>query len=289
MRKLYLVGLSLIVVYVVVGANVAQAFRLNFAAHLSGEEEVPDVDTDALGIVRMVFDPDANRLKYRLIVANILKVVAAHIHAGAIGENGPVLATLFSGTTTGRVNGVLASGEVPLTGKPLLIKAMMEGITYINVHTSEYPSGEIRGQIMENGIRIRDDEDCSSLGGIKNGRLCFGVAGGTGEGIINDALSLAALSTSFNPNDSRAPAGVFTIDATFSNVSSDSFFDAFFEVVTLTNDNTVLNATPTSDGRQLVRIPKEIDPNQTFTQTFEIGLQEASPFRFFVDAFGTPQ
>ncbi len=46
--------------------------------------------------------------------------------------------------------------------------------------------------------------------------------------MINDSLSLGALDTFYNSSDPRAPAGVFTISATFSNVSSDSFVDLFF-------------------------------------------------------------
>ncbi len=56
----------------------------------------------------------------------------------------------------GRFNGVYAHGTVsaanlvgPLAGQPLsaLITAMQAGSTYVNVHTSQFPAGEIRGQI----------------------------------------------------------------------------------------------------------------------------------------------
>jgi hypothetical protein len=41
----------------------------------------------------------------------------------------------------------------PLLGQNLsdLVDAMIAGETYVNVHTSQYPGGEIRGLIMLNG------------------------------------------------------------------------------------------------------------------------------------------
>jgi hypothetical protein len=112
--------------------------------------------------------------------------------------------------------------------------------------------------------------------------VCFGD-------LINDSLRLDDLDTDFAPDDGRAPAGVFTIDATFTNSSPDSFFDVFFEVAELTGGNLVLNADGGPGGvDSQVSVRGDVDSGDTFVQTFEIGLQEASPFRFFVDAFGTP-
>jgi hypothetical protein len=113
--------------------------------------------------------PDGSQIEYRLIVANIDNVVASHIHLGAAGTNGGVVAFLFGAVAPGGgpSNGVLATGTITaanlvgdLAGQPLsaLLDAMQAGNTYVNVHTNDgidptntgpgdFPGGEIRAQI----------------------------------------------------------------------------------------------------------------------------------------------
>lgn len=127
----------------------------NYRAHLSGGEEVPAVDTDAQGQAIFQFNNDGSALSYKLIVANIDDVVAAHIHCGEAGVNGPVGVTLFSGGPTS-ANGVLAQATVdsPDAGNACgwetladVKSAIDSGGAYVNVHTLANPPGEIRGQV----------------------------------------------------------------------------------------------------------------------------------------------
>ena len=99
---------------------------------------------------------DGETLEYKLIAANIENVLASHIHLAPSGVNGPIVAWLYVGPIPGRFDGVLARGTItaanlvgPLAEHPLgdLIAAMEAGNTYVNVHTTQYPGGEIRGQI----------------------------------------------------------------------------------------------------------------------------------------------
>jgi hypothetical protein len=138
----------------------------NFVTHLSGDEEVPPVDTLAQG--QTIFHLRGSELLYKLIVANIEGVTQAHIHCGAEGVNGPVVAFLF-GLNSGGVdaNGVLAQGTltnsdvIPRPDSALcpggvanfdqLIAKMRSGETYANVHTLVNTGGEIRGQISTAG------------------------------------------------------------------------------------------------------------------------------------------
>ncbi len=94
-------------------------------------------------------------LSYKLNVATITNIVAAHIHCGAAEENGPVGVTLFLGAPVS-VNGTLAQGPIlapdPNNGCGWLdlddvIDALESGDTYVNVHTLQSLGGEIRGQV----------------------------------------------------------------------------------------------------------------------------------------------
>ena len=141
-----------------ISSSYAQTIPSIFHAILEGDEEVPPVDSDAKGAAIFRTSNDETELNYRLIVANIEDVTAAHIHLAPRGENGDIVAFLFNPETPtdGREFGILAEGNItsadlvgPLEGSTLseLIDEMEAGNTYVNVHTVEHPSGEIRGQI----------------------------------------------------------------------------------------------------------------------------------------------
>jgi hypothetical protein len=144
-------------------SNILNAYATvaGFTVELSGNEEVPPVQTDAKGSAELTA-PHFDNIGYSVNVSNIDKVTMAHIHSGKIGENGPIVVTLFKTETpsTEPINGNLVSGNItnanlegPMAGKTLmdLTKSMELGETYVNVHTEENPNGEIRGQIKGGG------------------------------------------------------------------------------------------------------------------------------------------
>lgn len=133
----------------------------NFRTHATAAEEVPSNDSRAQGQAIFQLNEDGTELHYKLIVANIQDVSAAHIHLAPRGVNGGVVAWLFPPSPPGqllpgRTQGILEQGAItdadvvgPLEGAglPGLLEEMLAGNTYVNVHTSELPGGEIRGQI----------------------------------------------------------------------------------------------------------------------------------------------
>ena len=134
---------------------------MNFRAHLSGDQEVPAVESNATGQAIFQLSKDGSELSYKLIVANINDVLQAHIHLGQAGTNGGVVAFLYPSAPPavlieGKSNGILAEGIIKaenLRGALSegsvedLAEAMKAGNAYVNVHTSAFPTGEIRGQI----------------------------------------------------------------------------------------------------------------------------------------------
>jgi hypothetical protein len=125
----------------------------NFVAPLSGGEEVPTVMTLSRGNAVFKLSKDGTELSYKLIVANLEDVVAAHIHMGEQGVNGPVIVGLYTGgLIEGKFSGILAQGVISESslGEEAfaeLLEMIMAGDTYVNVHTLANPGGEIRGQI----------------------------------------------------------------------------------------------------------------------------------------------
>ncbi|MCL5071468.1 MAG: CHRD domain-containing protein [Actinobacteria bacterium] len=131
-----------------------------FSAILTGANEVPSVQTEAMGSAVFMLSSDGKSLWYKITVYNIIDPQASHIHWAMAGVNGPVVVALFpTGTYTvksGEFSGVLAEGTImaknlkdALAGKTImdLVAGIKAGNTYVNVHTLAHPAGEIRGQI----------------------------------------------------------------------------------------------------------------------------------------------
>jgi hypothetical protein len=158
------------VAFALITLLLANAFALpvsaasrTYTVNLSGAQEVadPPVDTLAHGSAIFKVAKDGESIEYRVIVRTIENVTQAHIHLAPAGQNGAVVAWLYpSGPPAqlipGTVNGVLITGTItdgnlvgPLAGESLseLIAAFASGNAYVNVHTSQFPAGEIRGQI----------------------------------------------------------------------------------------------------------------------------------------------
>ncbi len=127
-----------------------------FIAMLSGKSEVPSINSKASGKAVITFSKDGKELHYKITVHNIDSVFAAHIHIGTAKQNGPIAVVLYNDKTTGKVNGTLVEGTAtskdligPMEGKTIndLEKDVEKGNAYINVHTNQNQSGEVRGQL----------------------------------------------------------------------------------------------------------------------------------------------
>lgn len=135
----------------------------NFRTHLTGDEEVPPNNSKAQGQAIFQLSKDGTELYYKLNVANIENVLMAHIHWQVRGVNGsiavwlypntpPLQPTLIPGRTQGTLTeGVIVDADVISAvipgGLEGLLAEMRAGNTYVNVHTLQFPPGEIRGQI----------------------------------------------------------------------------------------------------------------------------------------------
>lgn len=125
-----------------------------FVIQLTQAAEIPAPrPTTASGAAQIVIYPD--RVDYEISGSSITGVTMAHIHTGAVGVAGPIFATLLSqpSSPSGTINGVIVSGSFTSANLPSgvtlqsLKDLLLSGNSYVNVHTSANPQGEIRGQI----------------------------------------------------------------------------------------------------------------------------------------------
>jgi hypothetical protein len=107
---------------------------------LGGSQEVPPVDApgSANGSIKVTADGAISGSITTTDVAG----VAAHVHMGAVGKNGPVIVPLKkAGKDTWRVpEGAKLNADQ--------MAAYKAGLLYVNIHTAAHKSGEVRGQII---------------------------------------------------------------------------------------------------------------------------------------------
>ena len=122
---------------------------LTLRAELLGQQEVPVNTSTAIGRAVVQYDTSTKAYSATITVSGLLSALTgSHIHVGNAGGNGPVVtdfgaaaayavtaaggfyAGTFTGTFGGDVGALLAAG------------------TYVNVHSTRFPGGEIRGQLF---------------------------------------------------------------------------------------------------------------------------------------------
>lgn len=143
------------------GGAVEEAQGQSFVAFLSGDQEVPSVDTDARSIAVFRFRQDDTLIVgYRFNFEHDQEVTAVHIHEGPLGADGPIILNLRPDAFCVDIGPFLTIYSAtadqlrgPLEGQTLadLKSLMASGNTYLNLHTPENPGGWIRGQFRAIG------------------------------------------------------------------------------------------------------------------------------------------
>jgi hypothetical protein len=107
---------------------------------MDGSQEVPPSGSPAVGLGQTLIDTNTNTLFYHISYSGLVGTeTAAHIHGfSPPGVNSGVVHTLPAGN--------------PKVGAWVYTNAqeasILAGLTYINIHTTANPGGEIRGQIL---------------------------------------------------------------------------------------------------------------------------------------------
>ena len=142
-----------------IGAAAASAQVIVATATLGGGEETPTVLlSGGAGTAEVAIDPVAKEFAVTLRIFNIpTTTTAGHIHVGAKGVGGPV--AIDFPAIAGRLGDFVTTfrvGEASFRATPAIgintiddvIQAVANGNAYVNIHTTTFPAGEIRGQLV---------------------------------------------------------------------------------------------------------------------------------------------
>lgn len=128
--------------------SLAQA-QTEYTAQLSGTNEVPAIETSASGLVTATLNGD--QLSIEGSFENLSSDYAAsHIHIGAAGENGGVLTALSADINADNISGSYTASNNMFTLTAEQVDLLNNEGLYINIHSANFGSGELRGQLIAN-------------------------------------------------------------------------------------------------------------------------------------------
>lgn len=117
--------------------------RLPFDALINGDQEVPPVTTSAMGLADIKLNTTFDTLWYDVVATGLSAAASgAHFHNGVPGVSGSVVYDISNDINGNRITGMATGNDVAL-----LIEDLLRGNLYINIHNSNNPGGEIRGQV----------------------------------------------------------------------------------------------------------------------------------------------
>jgi Ca2+-binding RTX toxin-like protein len=147
---------------------------LIYKADLKGANEVPPNASTATGSVTVTLNATEDKAAVALTYSGLgSNSTAAHIHQAPAGASGPVLLALpiTPGVTAGSL-----SQTFDVT--PVLVAAMRAGNAYVNIHSTGFGSGEIRGQLAPvAGSELKCRGKAATKVGTQGDDLLLGTGG----------------------------------------------------------------------------------------------------------------
>jgi len=131
-----------------------QATTIVITVTLTGAAEVPSPgDADGTGTAILTADLISHTVCYTLVTENIDTPTAGHIHEGAAGASGDAVIPLFGDSADAAEGCATFSSEIATA-----ILANPAGY-YVNIHNAEFPSGAIRGQLVQDDVNMPEEAD----------------------------------------------------------------------------------------------------------------------------------
>jgi hypothetical protein len=143
------------------------AHAITYVATLTGPGESPPNASPGTGFATVLVDPLANTMEVQVSFSGLLSTTtASHIHCCVAPPTATGVATqlpTFTGFPLGVTAGtydhtfdlldaatynpafVTANGGTTASARSALLTGLAAGFAYLNIHTTQFPSGEIRG------------------------------------------------------------------------------------------------------------------------------------------------
>src|SRR5688572_6634655 len=137
--------------------SITAAAQQKFSVYLSGRQVVPANNSPGSGTCFVTLNASETQVTVECTYRNLSSnVVGAHIHDnGPVGVNGPVRSD-FS-FTGGRLGDAI--GPLTFNTTPAQVADLRSNRWYVDIHTSNFPNGEIRGQVKRANIAADYDGD----------------------------------------------------------------------------------------------------------------------------------
>jgi len=147
---------------------------INLTASLRGVNEVPAINSDATASFRATIEPNGS-ITFTETFTNLgSNAILSHIHFGEVHVAGGVMIWLCGGggqpacpaATSGTFSGTITAANVTgptsqgITAGDLnsALRAIRQGAGYVNLHSVNFPAGEVRGQvIVHHGDDVQND------------------------------------------------------------------------------------------------------------------------------------
>ena len=167
MKRLFCLVVCMIAILVV--AHTSDAAPISYFANLNGPSESPSNASPGTGFAEVDFDSVANTMHVHITFSGLTtNTIASHIHAAtAVPGTGtagvattiPAFPGFPLGVTSGTYDNTLdmtsassynpafitANGGTVADAEAVLAAALASDEAYLNIHTTQFPGGEIRG------------------------------------------------------------------------------------------------------------------------------------------------
>ena len=169
MKKIMIL-VGLVVAVLMMTSPVARADQLVFTTTLTGAQEVPPSGSPGIGSALVTLDTVTNILTVNVSFAGLVSpTTASHIHCCTPPGANALVATAvptFPGFPLGVTTGtylmsfdltsastynpafIAANGGTVAGAQAAFITGLTNGLAYLNIHTQQFPGGEIRGQLV---------------------------------------------------------------------------------------------------------------------------------------------